>query len=96
MSNIVFSNVEINMLTDFLEVYRLSEAFVIRKELALSLIESSLSKLANLSVLTFFTKQEYTIMYAALDYIISHQDELGIVVYGKVYRLLDKVGKLAE
>ena len=91
----VFTEPEVEILQQFLEIYKASGFSVLNKELNDSLVNSSLTKLKNLTSLTFFTKQEYTVMYMALDYAKSNQDRLGIVLHGKVHQLISKLCTLA-
>lgn len=72
-----------------------AESIRLTAELQQRLIDSSKRKLANLSSLTHFTKQEYTIMWWALTLEIEFLERASCDVSEESYRLLERLYSLA-
>ena len=60
-----------------------------------SLCNSCLKKLKSYSTLSYFTKQEYTMIYYALQYSIQVSESNGLY-HEAAYTAADKAGELAE
>lgn len=71
MSN-VFSESEVSILLAALAIYKDNAAPLMSIEKHNAMIVSSVSKIKSISPLTFFTNDEYIIMYYAVDYYISN------------------------
>lgn len=95
-TNNAFDGYEISILIDALSKYKDSEMHILKPELHYSLILSTLNKLENINTLTYFTKQEYSIMHFAMEYFANLCDyEIALLPYG-FYKLFDKTCKLAS
>lgn len=76
-------------LSDYLDSPSLRET--IPDELREALCRSASEKLANLSPMTYFSQQEYAVMFFAVQHFADVVHANGDVLPGEAYRLLDKL-----
>ena len=91
----LFNDEECILIVSALETYDESDQTFLPPELKHRLILSSLEKISNLSTLTYFTKQEFTVMYAAVDHIIRSEQQLGQHIDNDLMLLSNKIYDLA-
>ena len=91
-----FSRDEIGILVSALETYDEAKQTYIRADLKHTLIHTSLHKLMTYSVLTNFTKQEYSVMYFALDHVANSFVLSGYQPDDELLTLLSKIETLAS
>ncbi len=82
---------EVTFLTSALESYNDEHRKELRPELQDELAKSAIGKLENLTPLTYFTKQEFSIMALALHFIIQSLEKSGYVVNAFTLSLFEKV-----
>lgn len=92
----LFNSNEISVLIAAVKAYEHSPLQVLKPELRKSLNASILGKLSSLSALTFFTKQEFTYMALAVDYVLDSPSDFGIPSSLNLQRLRDRLISLAE
>lgn len=66
----LFSSEEISLLIPVLEVYPDAPLQLLERPVRDGLLHSSIGKLQSLTPLTHFTKQEFTLMYMAVDSVL--------------------------
>ena len=85
---------EVLFLTSALETYNEKHRKELRPELQDELAKSAIRKLENLTPLTYFTKQEFSIMALATHFIINALEKSGNVVDAFTLSLFEKVVSL--
>ena len=92
----LFNNEEITILISALETYNDAPRNELRPELQNTLVNSSIEKLENLTALTYFTKQEFSIMALAMNFIIQSLEISGNIVDDFTFTLFHRLIALAE
>ena len=92
----MFSPTELSWLLKSLSFLNSSGVSVVRRDLQDSLVASCEQKLTSYSVLTSFTQQEYTVLYAAVSLGVDSQEADGSKVIHAVYDLRDRLYDLAH
>ena len=98
--NYKFNTEELLAITAAVETYLESKnaavyGQVLKNEIKVPLCNSCLKKLDNYNPLTFFTKQEYTVMYMAVTYVDFISVSEGIEIPGNA-SAQDKLAQLAD
>ncbi len=92
----LFNEEEIIIIQSAIETYNEEPRMLLTPEAQKRHCESTLKKLDNYSVLTNFTKIDYSVMYMSLFFVIETSHSLNETLDDIIYLLFERIGKLAE
>lgn len=92
----MFSSDEIIIIQSALETYNDEPRDYLKPDLQDKLTKSSLSKLSNYSPLTYFTKQEYSIMCLAVIFMMNLLEDVDPYRSDELFLISKKLSALAD